>query len=305
MKKKILRILWLTFVLSLLMIVSVYAASPDELVRGWITDIASVSYDDTLNNSLTQTLKTFNYTSTTAVINIAKNTTFGIGTGLLSIFLLMDLIAIIQRMDGGGGSQSGINIPANFLIKFAIITFLYCKYNIIMEGIEAICVSISSSIGSTTVAGPFNAGAGLINFYNSLDFLQKAMCGMCIFLCWLVSWLMKNFVIICIAFRMFQMWLMTMFAPIPLATLPSNEFKGTAINFIKSYASVCLSGCIIMGTFKLYSLFMQKYITDVFSGLTDAKGLLIATLQTLVPLFILVGTIMGATRFSKSLLNAM
>ena len=106
-------------------------------------------------------------------------------------------------------------------------------------------------------------------------------------------------------FRIFELFIVYMFAPIPLSTLASQEFRSVAINYLKNFLAICLQSAIILASFKLYNIIMVSYIpTTVPASLTSWD----VFVQILVPmtgyLFVLAAAVFSSGRISKSIVNA-
>ncbi len=275
------------------------------MIDAMIDDLGNFSFDNTYIGTITQTASQYNsdiYNN--VVIKFMKDVSFGAGAALLTIFMLMELIAILQRNGGDNSGIMGIKLPANILIKWAIVTFLYCRLSIILDGIQQISANMAtnaviSASAPGSLSGDMSAAKAAID---SLGLVEKALACTIVVLEWLIFNLFKSLVSVAMIFRMFELWLLLMFAPIPLATLPSQEFRQTAINFIKLFTSVCLTGVIIMATFMLYS----KFITGKFAALpADATFLVFAQQMVLNLLYlsVLVVTVFSAGKISKSMLH--
>ena len=120
-----------------------------------------------------------------------------------------------------------------------------------------------------------------------------------------------------VVYRMFSIYIMTVFAPIPLATLPSQEHKHTAFNYLKSYAAACMSGAVILAAFQIYNLLNTSVLKDTFEkalemGVDAAGNPMPLTagafcgvmLKMLIFYGILVSAVLSSGKISKSLLNA-
>jgi hypothetical protein len=83
--------------------------------------------------------------------------------------------------------------------------------------------------------------------------------------------------------RMIEIYLYTALSPIPMAGLVSDNTRSTALNFIKSYAAVCLQGVVIIVCVALYSGLLKSATID--SGET---GLVTICMYSCVLLLILV-----------------
>lgn len=275
------------------------------MIENMIIDLGNFSFDTTFIGTITSTAQDYNSdVYNNVVMSFMKNASFGVGASLLTLFMLMELVAVIQR--GGGDHLSGIRIPANLIIKWAIVTFLFCNLNIVLNGIQEVAASLATNAaiannGPEAINTDVSAATALID---SLGLIEKGIACLIVVLQWLIVNLFKSLISLLLVLRMFELWIMIMFAPIPLSTLPSAEFRQTAINFIKSFAAICLSGVIIVATFMLYS----RFITSQFVGLDVSGGILEffnSCLKNMCFLLALVITVLNSGRISKSILNAM
>lgn len=275
------------------------------MIENMIIDLGYFSFDTTFIGTITSTAQDYNSdVYNNVVMNFMKNASFGVGASLLTLFMLMELVSIIQR--GGGDNLSGIRIPANMMIKWAIVTFLFCNLNVVLDGIQEIAASLATNAAIAN-NGPeaVNTDVGAaVELIDSLGLIEKGIAYLVVALQWFIVNIFKDLVSLFLVLRMFELWIMIMFAPIPLSTLPSAEFRQTAINFIKSFTALCLSGVIIVAAFMLYS----RFITSQFVGLDVSGGIsefFNSCLKNMCFLLALVITVFNSGRISKSLLNAM
>ena len=274
-----------------------------EGIEAMLQEVVNFQFDNTFNDSITKIASQYNTDVYTKVNDFVTNCSFGIGASLLSIFLLMEIVAIVQRVDGGGG-MGGINIPANMIIRWGIFTFLFCHMNSIMNGIQAVTVTMASKISYT--ANPITAGdvSTIMATIESMSIFNKLFIYITIYVVWIAFSFLKSIISCFVIFRIFQIWIMIMFAPIPLSTIPSREFRSTAINFLKSFAANCLSGVIILAAFLIFSVLMPSYLNNKITASMTATEVLKVFLTNILYLVALSGVVFNSGRLSKSLLNA-
>ena len=226
-------------------------------IESCLEEMCTFGLDSSFVSSLTSTLAVYNAGTNNTIVSIMRNSVFAVGASLLTLFMLMELVVMINRSDGGSGI-SGIKLPANILIKFAIFAFLFCHIPAILSGIEDVVVH---SISSRMAGASYTSGLGVSSSdiatmseaIEDLSYVQRIFTYITVLLCWLIVKAVKAIVSLTVVFRMFELWLMLMFSPIPLATIASQEFRQTALNFLKAFTAVCLRGAAIIGCFLIYN----------------------------------------------------
>jgi hypothetical protein len=272
-----------------------------------IDDLININFDTSFTSTITQTATAYTAGTTniysTIVYPFMKDVSFAIGASLLCIFMMIELVSIVQRSDGGSGLHS-MQIPANILIKWGIYTFLFCRLTLVLDGIQSITVQmVTADLARADGVALRGTVADAKQALASLNLFEKANAYTLLVIIWLVSNLLKSLLSFTMIFRIFELWIMLMFAPIPLATLPSPEFRQTAFNFLKSFTAICLSGVIIVAAYKLYGVFMANWFSTLEFG-TTLFGFIKCLIQVVIYLGVLVATAFNSGKLAKSILNA-
>ncbi|MCD8089151.1 MAG: type IV secretion system protein [Clostridiales bacterium] len=260
-----------------------------------LTDFCSFGLDSNLISTLTKTLADYNPTANTTITNIMKSSIFGVGASLLTLFMLLELVSIINKVDGGQG-LTGTKIPVNLMIKFAVFALFYCNIPTVIKGIESVGVYIASALGTVTNS-PIQLGvsqadvSAMVDAIDDIGVTGRIYTVVVLMLCWLVMKIVSIILSVTVIFRFFEMWLMLLFSPIPLACLASSEFKQTAVNFLKKYAAISLKGAAILGCFVIYYALAGSSITAYNSAMDINEfigGFLIDNLLYLIVLCVAV-----------------
>ncbi len=276
---------------------------------GWtanmLNDLCNLELDSGLATSLTKTLAEFSPGTNTAIVNVMKNSVFGIGAGLLTLFMLMELIALVNRADGSEQGLMGIQLPANVIIKFAIFSVLFCHIPSILGAIEEIAASIASSLASTDYS--FGVGISpsqtsvIADAVDSLGIIEKIFTYIIVLICWLLVRLILGIISIMAIFRCFELWLLLLFSPIPLACLASKEFNQTAFNFLKNFTAVSLNAAAIVACFVIYKTLMTSFIVS-YDPSTDVSFWLSSILmKNITYAFALGVTVFSCGRITKQM----
>ncbi|MCD8214806.1 MAG: type IV secretion system protein [Clostridiales bacterium] len=236
-----------------------------------LRDFCNFGLDSGLFDTLRKTLANYNPTANSTIIGIMQSSVFGVGASMLTLFMLLELVTLINRVDSGQG-LNGTKIPANALIKFAVLSLFYCNIPKVINGIEAVGVYIASSLGSVATSsggmGTTEADVNtMVDAMNDIGIVERIFTIIVLLLCWLIMKVVQFILSVTVLFRMVEMWLMLLFSPIPLACIASQEFKQTAINFLKSYAAISLRGAAIIGCFIIYYALVGSSIVSYDSSM--------------------------------------
>ncbi|WP_010233476.1 VirB6/TrbL-like conjugal transfer protein, CD1112 family [Clostridium arbusti] len=176
---------------------------------------------------------------------------------------------------------------AKTLFKLVVCKMILQNVLQLLTGIFAISSSIVADIGlSTNITlnsidytpiqqawdklGITNIG-GMIMFVMNLGLLRTIM------------FIVGIAITVIVYGRMIEIYLYTALSPIPMAGLVGDNTRSTALNFIKSYAAVCLQGVVILVCVALYSGLLKS--AAIGSGET---GLVTICMYSCVLLLILV-----------------
>ena len=190
-----------------------------------------------------------------------------IGCGVLSFVFTVQLIKISQRMDGSS-SMPAVKEVVFLLVFFAVFLFLVQHSFELMQALyEVTRIAIQRvtdlfgngaeldmgkvSITTTDDDDLFGNGAeldmGKVSITTTDDDVP-ALLGMAVVA--LVSWvvvLVAYIVALVVSWaRAIQLYLMAAFSPIPLSLMGLEDTRQIGIGYLRSFASVCLAGVIIL-----------------------------------------------------------
>lgn len=168
-----------------------------------------------------------------------------IGCGVLSFVFTVQLIKISQRMDGSS-SMPAVKEVVFLLVFFAVFMFLVQHSFELMQALYEV-----TRIAIQRVTDLFGNGAeldmGKVSITTTDDDVP-ALLGMAVVA--LVSWvvvLVAYIVALVVSWaRAIQLYLMAAFSPIPLSLMGLEDTRQIGIGYLRSFASVCLAGVIIL-----------------------------------------------------------
>lgn len=282
-------------------------ANTDNFIYQMLQDICNpTNFTSGLTQFLTQSLMDINPTVTNSVIDIMKGAVFSIGAALLVIFMLMELVGLMSKISTDNSQLRGIQIPANIIIKFAIIAFLFCHQNVILDGIQGVATYIADSVNWDRQINT-DTQADVDKIYDLIEkenIFAKMWINTFLMLAWIILKGIQLFIHLNVTIRLFELWIMLALAPIPLSTIASQEFRGVCFNFLKTFAAISLQSTVILLCFKIYGLMVTSTLVELgdYSSAFSFLDLLIS--NSLKYLFVLGLSILGSSRLAKSIIQA-
>ncbi len=275
-------------------------------IETMITDLTSFDLDSGFVSALTKTLADYNPTANAFIINVMKNTVYAVGASLLTLFMLIELVAMVNRADGGSG-LGGIKLPANMFIKFAIYAMLFTHIPAILTGIEQVAVSIASGMASTGYSINMGISASQVtnmaDVINDLSFFDRIFTYIIVLLCWLTVKVVQAIIQLTAVFRLFEMWIMLLLSPIPLSTFASSEFKQTAFSFIKAFTATALKSSAIIACFVVYNALMGTLIVNYDPSLDVSEYIHGILVQNIIYTIVLAFSVLGSGKIINRIMG--
>ena len=198
----------------------------------------------------------------------------GLAYSVLAIVFLVQTVRIANKIDGNQ-AVPGVKEMIFLLIFFCIGKYiidnsmLFCKeiYNVTPAFIDAIDpgqtythIDMTFLKDQDILVKDLN---GIAGFFSGLLFMLA-----CLALC-IISYVV-------VVARAIQIYLYSIFAPIPLAMLLCEETRQQGTGFIKNYLAVCLAGCIIVTLCLLFPSIISSCLQqqDVGFGLLQSLGVI-------------------------------
>lgn len=215
---------------------------------------------------------------------------------VFAIVACYELYAIAVRTEARGGPMGSAEVAFKVMFKvavcflvlqvsFDILTNLYYTANEFTRGIAAIPyggdmdreVIDWDKVSASVPDGVSCIGPWLVSMFVLL-----------------FCWAARISAVVLILARLVQIYLYVAVAPVPLATLPSQEYSQIGKAFLKSFVAVCLQGTMIYLVVRFLPAMLDTAMeTDLFTPgkETEITGrLLIAWLYSVAILITLIGT---------------
>ena len=118
----------------------------------------------------------------------------------------------------------------------------------------------------------------------------------------LFIWVLSLVMILTVYSRFFKLYMATAIAPIPLASFAGQPSSSIGMAFIKSYAAICLEGCVILLACIIFSQFASSPPV-VTEGLAPATVVWNYIGELVFNMLVLIGSIKMSDRIIRELMG--
>jgi len=119
----------------------------------------------------------------------------------------------------------------------------------------------------------------------------------------LFIWVLSLVMILTVYSRFFKLYMATAIAPIPMASFAGQPSSSIGIAFLKSYAAICLEGCVIVLACVIFSAFAAAPPAIADSSLAPATIVWNYVGEVIFNMLVLVGAIKMSDRLIRELLG--
>lgn len=282
----------------------------DKLLEMIVDAIFSVITFSTKNSGVTSSLGDFSSDLNNYATDIMNTVMKPIGYVILSLFLVLELQKIALKVEStGGNGQLGFELVMKALIKMALCKFAMDSLSLFLNAITELSIYMTENIqalnlnkidetslyDATTILDPImkeafwlKIGIFLILLIVLLITIGSAVMGQVI-----------------VNMRFIELYVLLAVAPIPIATLPHEEWSSVAKNFFKMFASVALQGTLIFMVMSFYPYMLKSVFNTLGDGGEGMELLLKVVVGLLGNSVLLIFAMMATGRWSKSITNAM
>ena len=203
---------------------------------------------------LTQSPETFKGGTIWSTIVTINGGMQAIGYGLLVLFFAISLFRSAASFRDFQRPEYVVRHLIQFVLAKVAITYgmdLLTKIFAVCNGIVA---TAAGSIGGADGAS-ITMPTEIIDAINSLGFLESIPLWAVTLLGSLFIWVLSLVMILTVYSRFFKLYMASAIAPIPLASFAGQPSSSIGVAFIKSYAAICLEGCMIVLACIIFSQF--------------------------------------------------
>ena len=177
-----------------------------------------------------------------------------IGYALLVLFFTMGVMKTCGSFAELKRPEQAIKLFIRFAIAKGVISYGMDLMLALMNIVQGITGTIMNSSGfgtpqGTTLPTEIVTAVEACSFFESIPLWAVTLIGS------LFIWILSFVMILTVYGRFFRLYMYTAIAPIPLSSFAGEPTQNIGINFIKSYAAVCLEGAVIVMSCIIFSVF--------------------------------------------------
>ena len=165
--------------------------------------------------------------------------------------------------------------------------------------IRFVLAQAAVSWGMELMTGAFRVAQGMVTtfFIDSIPLWAVTLLGS------LFIWVLSLVMILTVYSRFFKLYIATAIAPIPLASFAGQPSSSIGVAFLKSYAAICLEGCVIVLACVIFSAFASSPPAIADDTLAAATIVWNYVGELIFNMLVLVGAIKMSDRIIRELMG--
>lgn len=224
-----------------------------------------------------------------------------IGYALLVLFFTMGVMKTCGSFAELKRPEQAIKLFIRFAIAKGVISYGMDLMLALMNIVQGITGTIMNSSGfgtpqGTTLPTEIVTAVEACSFFESIPLWAVTLIGS------LFIWILSFVMILTVYGRFFRLYMYTAIAPIPLSSFAGEPTQNIGINFIKSYAAVCLEGAVIVMSCIIFSVFAASPpVVDTSAATASMIWSYIG--EVIFNMLVLVGTIKMSDRVVREMMG--
>ena len=199
-----------------------------------------------------------------------------INDGLKAIAYALLVLFFVMGVVKTCGSFTELRKPEMALKCFVRFILAQAAVESGMELLTLLFTITQGAIASMMVSSGLSAITGttlpdsLVDIIDSVGFLESIPLWAITLIGSLFIWVLSLVMILTVYSRFFKLYMATAIAPIPLASFAGQPSSSIGVAFLKSYAAICLEGCVIIVACVIFSAFASTPPAIADRGLAAA-----------------------------------
>lgn len=225
-----------------------------------------------------------------------------IGYALLVLFFVMGIVKTCGSFTEIKKPELALKCFIRFVLAQAAVTwgldFMTAIFNIVQGAVSTIMdASGLTAMAATTLPDKMTEVIKDVGFLESIPLWAVTLLGS------LFIWVLSLVMILTVYSRFFKLYFATAIAPIPLSTFAGQPSSSIGIAFLKTYAAICLEGCIIVLACVIFSQFASSPPAIADDTLAAATIVWNYVAELVFNMLVLVGSIKMSDRIVKDLMG--
>ena len=225
-----------------------------------------------------------------------------VGYALLVLFFVMGVMKTCGSFAELKKPELAVKCLVRFVLAEAAVTYgmdiMMTLFTIAQGAVSTIMSSSGlTAITATTLPAEMVETIEDVGFFESIPLWAVTLLGS------LLIWVLSLVMILTVYSRFFKLYMATAIAPLPLSSFAGQPSSSIGVAFLKSYASICLEGCVIVLACVIFSGFSSAPPAVADSSLAPATVVWNYVGELVFNMLVLVGCVKMSDRLVHELMG--
>lgn len=225
-----------------------------------------------------------------------------VGYALLVLFFVMGVMKTCGSFAELKKPELAVKCLVRFVLAEAAVTYgmdiMMTLFTIAQGAVSTIMSSSGlTAITATTLPAEMVETIEDVGFFESIPLWAVTLLGS------LFIWVLSLVMILTVYSRFFKLYMATAIAPLPLSSFAGQPSSSIGVAFLKSYASICLEGCVIVLACVIFSGFSSAPPAVADSSLAPATIVWNYVGELVFNMLVLVGCVKMSDRLVHELMG--
>ena len=225
-----------------------------------------------------------------------------IGCALLVLFFVMGIVKTCSSFTELKKPEMVFKCFIRFVLAQAAVTHGMELMTALFKVAQGMISTIMTASGMSALTDT-TLPAEMVTIIEDVGFLESIPLWAITLLGSLFIWVLSLIMILTVYSRFFKLYLATAIAPIPMASFAGQPSSSIGVAFLKSYAAICLEGCIIVLACVIFSAFASTPPAIADDTLAAATIVWNYVGELIFDMLVLVGCIKMSDRLIRELMG--
>lgn len=225
-----------------------------------------------------------------------------IGCALLVLFFVMGVVKTCGSFTELKKPEMVFKCFIRFVLAQAAVTHGMELMSALFQVAQGMITTIMGASGLSALTAT-TLPAEMVTIIEDVGFLESIPLWAITLLGSLFIWVLSLVMILTVYSRFFKLYMATAIAPIPMASFAGQPSSSIGVAFLKSYAAICLEGCVIVLACVIFSAFASTPPAIADDTLAAATIVWNYVGELIFNMLVLVGAIKMSDRLIRELMG--
>ena len=225
-----------------------------------------------------------------------------VGYALLVLFFVMGIVKTCGSFAEMRKPEQVFKCFIRFVFAQAAVTWGLELMMALFGVAQGMVTTIMDSSGMT-VTSAASLPSEMVSIIEDVGFVESIPLCAITLLGSLFIWVLSLVMILTVYSRFFKLYLATAIAPVPLASFAGQPSSSIGVAFLKSYAAICLEGCVIVLACVIFSAFASTPPAIADDSLAAATVVWNYIGEVIFNMLVFVGAIKMSDRLIRELMG--